>query len=280
MRYRELKQRIPELHLLLLLLLMEAVGIGAMLTVQHFGMDAEGRLGVAAYVGLLAFQAAMCVATVLWARSTDGWTWGMFRLEPPVVPKLGLGLMAGVVVAVGMLAYHLLLQHRGIESALSGESLVSALAWAVPSWLMLLPLVVLKDELLFRGYVFSRLGRARSATYGMLGSSLLFALIQSVEQQPDLWGFLGLFATGVYASWLVVRTGSLWVAVGARGAMVLGEMLLGGTPQLGGLWKYAGEATGGAGETLTFVLLLGLSGKLVSVAMRSRDAWLEPAPRG
>jgi membrane protease YdiL (CAAX protease family) len=280
MRYRELKQRLPELHLLLLLVLLEAVGIGAMLAVQHFGVDARGRLGVGAYLGLLGFQAAMCAATVLWARATDGWTWGLFRLEPPVLPKLGLGLMAGTGVALGMLAFQLLVLERGLEPALSGESLLAALGWAVPSWLVLVPLVVLKDELLFRGYVFTRLGRARSATYGMWVSSLLFALIQSVEQQPGLWGFLGLFATGIYVCWLAVRTGSLWVAVGARGVMALGEVLLGGTPQLGGLWKYATEDGGGAGGTLAFMALLALSGKLVSVAMRGREASLEPAPRG
>ncbi len=270
MRYRELKQRAPELHVLLLLVLLEVVGIAAMLAVQRFGVDAQGRFSAWAYVALLAFQAAVCAATVRWAFSTDRWTWGMFRLERPVAPKLGLGLMAGAVVAVGLLAYRLGLQGRGLESALAGESLASALVWAVPSWLVLVPLLTFKDELLFRGYVFNRLGRARSATYGTLVSSLLFALIQSVEQQPGLWGFLGLFAGGVYASWLVVRTGSLWVAVGARLVMVLGEVLFGGMPQLGGLWKYGLEVGGGAGEAAAFVLLLGLSGKLVSVSMRGR----------
>lgn len=84
MSYRELKQRLPELHLLILLVLLEAVGLRAMLAVQHFGMDARGRLGVGAYLGLLTVQSVMCAAAVLWARATEGWTWGMFRLERPV----------------------------------------------------------------------------------------------------------------------------------------------------------------------------------------------------
>ncbi|MBZ4417344.1 CPBP family intramembrane glutamic endopeptidase [Myxococcus sp. RHSTA-1-4] len=272
MRYRELNQRFPEVNLLLLMGVLEVAGFAALLAFQHLGTDARGRLSGGGFLGILLFQAAMCAVTMVWARVADGWTLERFRMARPVLPPLVLGILAGAFVSLGMLGYHLLVRGRGLQSALDGESLPAVLVWALPAWLLLAPLLSLKDELLFRGYTFVRLGRARSGLYGLGVSSLLFAVIHSLEQPPTFWQFCGLFATGLYAAWLFHKTGSLWAPVGARALVVMGDMLVSGNPRLGALWKYDVAPEGTLMDAAVYVLLLWLSGVLVSLTSRNGEA--------
>ena len=278
MRYRELNERYPELNLLLLLGVLEVAGLLALAVVQHFGTEARGRLSGGGFVGMLAFQAAACAAVMLWARKADGWTLQRFRMERPVLPPLVLGVLAGAFVSLGMLAYHLLVRGRGLELAVEGASVQARLVWTVPSWLLLAPLLSLKDELLFRGYAFVKLARARSALYGLGVSALLFAVIHSIEQPPTLWQFGGLIATALYATWLFHKTGSLWAPVGARALVVLGDMLVSGNNQLGGLWRYDVQPEGSMGDAAVYVVLLWLSGVLVKLTTRGGEDAVPRAP--
>jgi membrane protease YdiL (CAAX protease family) len=272
MRYRELSQRFPEVNLLLLMGVLEGVGFAALLGLQRFGTDARGRLDGGGLLGILLLQAATCAVTVLWARRVDGWTLQRFRMERPVLPPLVLGVLAGAFVALGMLGYHLLVRGRGLQTAVDGAPLSAVLVWAVPSWLVLAPLLSLKDELLFRGYTFVRLGRARSALYGLGVSALLFAAIHSIERAPTFWQFCGLLGTAVYATWLFQKTGSLWAPVGARALVVMGDMLVSGNPRLGALWKYDVAPEGRMEDAVAYGVLLFLSGVLVTLTTRGGEA--------
>ncbi|MFP2923624.1 CPBP family intramembrane glutamic endopeptidase [Pyxidicoccus sp. 3LG] len=272
MRYRELNQRFPEVNILLLLGVLELAGVAALLAVQHFATDAQGRLGGGGLLAILLFQAAACAVAMSWARVADGWTLQQFRMERPVLPPLMLGAVAGAFVSAGMLGYHLLVRGRDLQTALHGESLSGVLVWALPAWLLLAPLLSLKDELLFRGYIFVRLGRARSALYGLGASSLLFAVIHSVEQPPTFWQFCGLFATGLFAAWLFHETHSLWAPLGARALVLMGDMLVSGNPQLGALWKYSVEPEGTMGDAIVYIVLLGLSGVLIKLTRWGSEA--------
>ncbi len=67
----------------------------------------------------------------------------------------------------------------------------------------------LSEELLFRGYLFSGLAKSR---LGLLGTGILTAVLwTALHVGYSIFGLIEVFAIGLYFSWLLVRTGSLWV---------------------------------------------------------------------
>jgi membrane protease YdiL (CAAX protease family) len=69
----------------------------------------------------------------------------------------------------------------------------------------------LSEELLFRGFIFSGLAKSR---LGVLGTSLLTALLwTSLHLGYSIFGLVEVLSIGLYLSWLLVRTGSLWVTI-------------------------------------------------------------------
>jgi membrane protease YdiL (CAAX protease family) len=69
----------------------------------------------------------------------------------------------------------------------------------------------LSEELLFRGFIFSGLAKSR---LGLVGTSLLTALLWSAMHVGySIFGLVEVLGIGLYLSWLLVRTGSLWVTV-------------------------------------------------------------------
>jgi len=69
----------------------------------------------------------------------------------------------------------------------------------------------LSEELLFRGFLFSGLAKSR---LGLVGTSLLTAAgWTALHAGYSVAGLLEIFVIGLYFSWLLVRTGSLWVPI-------------------------------------------------------------------
>jgi membrane protease YdiL (CAAX protease family) len=66
----------------------------------------------------------------------------------------------------------------------------------------------LSEELMFRGFLFSGLAKSRM---GLWGAALLTAALWTVIHGYSVFGLIEVFAIGLYFSWLLVRTGSLWV---------------------------------------------------------------------
>ena len=66
----------------------------------------------------------------------------------------------------------------------------------------------LSEELLFRGFLFSGLAKSR---LGLVGTSILTAFFWTMLHVGySIFGLIEVFAIGLYFSWLLVRTGSLW----------------------------------------------------------------------
>ncbi|MEO8419858.1 MAG: CPBP family intramembrane glutamic endopeptidase [Hyphomicrobium sp.] len=66
----------------------------------------------------------------------------------------------------------------------------------------------LSEELLFRGFLFSGLAKSRLGLWGAAGiTSVLWTVIHGYS----IFGLIEVLAIGLYFSWLLVRTGSLWV---------------------------------------------------------------------
>ncbi len=69
----------------------------------------------------------------------------------------------------------------------------------------------LSEELLFRGFLFSGLAKSR---LGLVGAAVLTALLwTSLHHGYSIFGLIEVLAIGLYFSWLLVRTGSLWVTM-------------------------------------------------------------------
>lgn len=69
----------------------------------------------------------------------------------------------------------------------------------------------LSEELLFRGFLFSGLAKSR---LGLVGTSVLTAVLwTALHFGYSLFGLIEVLAIGLYFSWLLVRTGSVWVTI-------------------------------------------------------------------
>lgn len=84
----------------------------------------------------------------------------------------------------------------------------------------------LSEELLFRGFLFSGLAKSR---LGLIGTSILTSIgWTALHAGYSVFGLLEVLVIGLYFSWLLVRTGSLWVTIFAHAVynLVVGLVLV------------------------------------------------------
>ncbi len=70
------------------------------------------------------------------------------------------------------------------------------------------------EELVFRGYIQTNLSRSITPTWGLIISSLLFALIHGFNPDLSLLGLFNIFLAGFLLGMLYQLTGNLWGAIG------------------------------------------------------------------
>lgn len=69
----------------------------------------------------------------------------------------------------------------------------------------------LSEELMFRGFLFSGLAKSR---LGLVGTGLLTAVLwTALHYGYSIFGLIEVLMIGLYFSWLLVRTGSVWVTI-------------------------------------------------------------------
>ena len=85
-------------------------------------------------------------------------------------------------------------------------------------WPILLAVCIgapLSEEFLFRGFLFSGLAKSR---IGVIGAAIITTLLwTSLHAGYTLFGMVEVLGIGFYLSWLLVRTGSLWVTMFCHG---------------------------------------------------------------
>jgi len=100
------------------------------------------------------------------------------------------------------------------EVALGDLRIFSDLLHGETGILALLAIAVgapLSEELLFRGFLFSGLAKSR---LGLIGTSILTAVLwTTLHYGYSIFGLIEVLAIGLYFSWLLVRTGSLWAPI-------------------------------------------------------------------
>jgi CAAX protease family protein len=82
------------------------------------------------------------------------------------------------------------------------------------AWLYLLVICIgapVSEELLFRGFIFSGLAKSRLR---FVGTAVVTAVLwTALHANYSAFGLIEVFGIGLYFSWLLVRTGSLWVTI-------------------------------------------------------------------
>ncbi|MCP4781675.1 MAG: CPBP family intramembrane metalloprotease [Hyphomicrobium sp.] len=81
-------------------------------------------------------------------------------------------------------------------------------------WLILFVICIgapLSEELLFRGFLFSALSKT---SLGLIGTAILTSLLwTAMHADYSTFALIEVLFMGFYFSWLLVRTGSLWVPI-------------------------------------------------------------------
>jgi hypothetical protein len=135
-----------------------------------------------------------------------------------------IGVVNAAVVAAGMMALGGMTVH-GL--ALQGAMIL----WATLAWLGSNLLAGVAEEYLFRGYLLQTLWKS----LGFWPAAVLIALWFGADHYffkrgENVWDLISLVALGVWTCYTVLRSGSLWLAVGYHAAFDFMQLFVIGTP--------------------------------------------------
>ena len=134
-----------------------------------------------------------------------------------------LGMVNAGVVALGMIAL------GGMR--IQGLSLHgSEILWAALAWLGACILVGVAEELLFRGYFLQTLWKSLGFWPAAVLISAWFAADHYFfKQGENVWDVITLVTLGLWACYSVLRTGTLWLAVGYHASFDYMQLFVIGT---------------------------------------------------
>jgi uncharacterized protein len=175
-------------------------------------------------VTLAAFQALVVALVVAASGLLGGNPRDVLALRGPAG-----GLRAYVAAGVAVLLYPLLagillflvfaLSAGGFDPSAGGfdptvdwqrdQSLVRSTNLALLAGVLAIG-APLSEELLYRGFLLSALARTR---LGFWGAALVATALWTALHDYSAVGSAGVFTMGLFISWLLWRTGSLWVAI-------------------------------------------------------------------
>ena len=170
--------------------------------------------GVVAGAAVLTFGATVAGWVLL---RHDGWPSGSLGLVPDRRAAIesvgGLGIGVGVAgVSMGLMALFGGLRWSPDAAVWSlntwGAEGVRSLAW--------LALPAAAEEVLLRGYALAAAARVLGPTAALWGSSVLFGLLHALNPGVGPLALAGVTMAGLLLGALVLRTGSLWPAIGAH----------------------------------------------------------------
>lgn len=166
--------------------------------------------GVGLMGPLSAQYACVLAATLLVVRYLDqrpaGWVGlGVHRWAGR---ELGLGVLLGLAMAI--FAWVPVALIAGVHPA-EGWSLSDVWWWT-------LPMIVnaAGEEILFRGYIFQRCVETLGPVSATLLSAALFSVAHVANPNANLLSTIVVFAAGVFFAFGYLRTGSLWLPIGAH----------------------------------------------------------------
>jgi membrane protease YdiL (CAAX protease family) len=187
-------------------------------TGAQFEALARSSVGLDHWVGMsIAITVQALTIALVWLFAGRKRMWREVLAYARPAPSLGTCLLAGGLLVVVTSLFDFL-----IYAAWKHDSFADA-KWLIeglrsPLWPGTVLLVVigapLSEELLFRGYLFSALAQSR---LGLIGGGLLsnvgWTVLHVGYSSP---GLLSVYCTGLVLTWLLWRTGSIWVPITAH----------------------------------------------------------------
>ena len=158
-------------------------------------------------------------------RRIDGYG---LPLQEAFGPRTNEGFLVGIIMAGAVAAGMYLLGGMQVQGfAIRGGDLI-AFAFA---WLAANMVVGVAEEYLYRGYLLQTLWRS----VGFWPASLLVALVFTGDHYffkpgENVWDVITLMSLSCFASYSVLRSGSLWFAVGFHIAFDFMQFFVIGTP--------------------------------------------------
>jgi hypothetical protein len=185
---------------------------GYMISPQGGGATSP-RVMMQLAVFVIGLQVGIIVLTLLAGGLTAARRAGTLALVPPAGGwgVIALALLPLFVITALWTAALLFLRPTAVYQDLRPfqELMQGDAIWIV------LPVICLgaplSEELLFRGFLFSGLAKSR---LGLVGTALLTTILwTALHAGYSAFGMIEVLGIGLYFSWLLVRTGSLWVTI-------------------------------------------------------------------
>jgi uncharacterized protein len=103
----------------------------------------------------------------------------------------------------------------------------------VAFYFLLFTVVGFQEELLCRGYILQTITSGSNIDWGILGSSLIFALMHLGNPGASPMAMLGIFCAGLLLAFAAIRTGQLWLSIGLHMGWNFFEAVVFGFPTSG-----------------------------------------------
>jgi uncharacterized protein len=193
--------------------LVASVAVGALISQGAEGpMPVEAPLEVIT-AWLAGLQIGLVGLTILAAGFFSSNRWETLALRPP---RGGWGVLLWALVPMFLVtgAWTALVMWWRPEVVIGDLKVFKELLTGDTALMALLVIGVgapLSEELLFRGFLFSGLAKSR---LGLVGTGILTAVLwTALHFGYSLFGLIEVLGIGLYFSWLLVRTGSVWVTI-------------------------------------------------------------------
>jgi membrane protease YdiL (CAAX protease family) len=193
--------------------------------VDALGTTTRDLLAETSSFAMLVGQAVGVAMTLFFAGLMGGRPSRVLALGPPAT---GIWLTIGLVVGFVAFALGIGALVQLIWPKVTNDDMKSVIEMIhSPAWLMLFLAVVvgapISEEMLFRGYLFSALA---SSWPRFLGGTLISSALWSVLHASYSWqGVTTIFALGLALSFVLWRTGSIWVTMSCHGLYNLAAFL-------------------------------------------------------
>jgi hypothetical protein len=162
-------------------------------------------------VGGIVGVVVLVSGALMWATDRRRLSTLGLPLRPGAVPGALLGILAGALpVALSVAIFAGL----GAASIRPSQSSPALLAPAGIAAVAVTSLGSSLEELLWRGYPFQLLIEGSGRWLAAVLTALLWALAHADNPGANVAGVLELVLSGALLAWIVIRTGSLWFAIG------------------------------------------------------------------
>ncbi len=204
--------------------------IAAALEPQKRSLVSPKRLAMAETIAFLGTFAAGLIMARLEKRSFGDYGFplrgflGRFFWQGALFGFVEISAVIGAIAAFG--------SYRFGSLAIHGEDL---LRWA-SFWAAFFLVVGLYEEFTFRGYMQFTLAQGVGFWPAALLLSLAFGLVHITNPGENWIGIAGIVLTGLFWSFTLRRSGSLWFAVGMHASFDFGETFLYSVPDSGAVF--------------------------------------------